>query len=107
MVSHFFKNANLGLHMQNVTRAVAHTFIMGVPQAGGVPFGSAVIQTGSIAKGKENVMRKFKAGYTAALSFYPLPNLFMYVMVPIHLRAPCADVFAFCFSVIISYINST
>ena len=43
VVSHFFKNANFGIHMQNFTRAVFHTFIMGIPQAGGVPFGSAVI----------------------------------------------------------------
>ena len=105
VVSHFFKNVNMGWHMQNITRATVHTFLMGVVQAGGVPFGSEVIRTGSLLKGKENMERKFIPGYIAALKFYPLANLFLYSVPPMHLRAPTADVFAFMFSVIISYIR--
>ena len=68
--------------------------------------GTSFFQHFDIQKSIENIRQKFFRTFNIAIYFWPIINIAIYSICPQHLRLLMFDLFAFNYSIMLSYINN-
>ena len=105
-LSKYLGTTGAGNVINNMFRGTSHFLLNGWFQIG-LFFGStALIRERSIEAAKKNVEDKFWVTWHLAKYFWPTANFIVYQFAPVHLRQATIDIFAFMYSIVMSFINN-